>query len=217
VSRVTNHVLQDEETRAAIVDAAHRIQGLISRTAPGAPDGRHATAERKWLRGLIRRAATKAWIAGHDVGNSQAHDPVWCRHLLSLVDAKDAQNAAATPVDASWCYATNADAETWTAADSREDAIARGRLDYDGAPFVIARGRPVAPTDLRPADGRWVWENALDNAELPEQALERLAPTDAELADLTRRLRATFDAWAAPVCARARYSLVEGKAEEIRP
>jgi hypothetical protein len=221
MGRPHNHVLQDEETRASIADAAHRIQGCISRTAVGAPDGQHATAERKWLRGLIRRAATKAWIAGHGVGASLAHDPKWCRHVLSLVDAKEAQNAAgATSADSGWCYASDANAETWTCADSRDNAIARGRLDYpDG--FVVAPGRRIAARDLAVPNGESFWEDLTsDDMEVGEEGMERLvaAPTEEEVDDLGKRIEAVIEAWLTPIAARCGWWMVDAeRAEEIEP
>ena len=147
-------------------------------------------------------------------------DTEWTRMLHPDKPLATAATAT-TPADAGWCFAPDADAETWTGADSREDAIARGKLDYEGAPFVIAPGRRIAARDLAVPNGENLWEQLTgDDMDVGEEGMGRLvaAATEEEVDDLGSRVRAVVETWLEPIAARCGWWMVDAdKAEEITP
>lgn len=93
-----------------------------------------------------------------------------------------------------WYYAASFDADWWSAAESRDDAIAQGRAAYPGEAFCIGEGEGHAPGDCLFDDLDQLAEHIDENNE--DRAWEETFTAEAGV-DLEPLLKAVNEAWRA--------------------
>ena len=120
-----------------------------------------------------------------------------------------------------WYHAARAASEFWYGpSDTRDEAIAKGRARH-GSKFCVAEGKPfdnnltVFEANIAPVFDRF---DSLNDQNFGEEGEGGPLHWDAEAcADLSRRLNATFAAWATEHGYDRGWQLDLGDPEEIRP